>query len=82
VIDVLDLDNRIGKNLSVPDPDGDCGFGGKCFPKDFNALIKYSESIGYNPEFFKEVWESNKRFRNKEDWKDIAGATSENKNFN
>lgn len=81
VIEVLALDDRIGKNLKVPGPDNDFGFGGKCFPKDVNALIKYSEGIGYDPEFFKEVWESNKRFRIKEDWKDIAGATSENKDF-
>jgi len=81
IIEVLDLDERIGKNLKVPGPDGDFGFGGKCFPKDVNALIKYSESLGYDPKFFKEVWESNKRLRNNTDWKDIAGATSENKNF-
>lgn len=81
VVSVLALDDRIGKNLRVPGPDNDFGFGGKCFPKDVNALIKYSERINYEPNFFKEVWESNKRFRTKEDWKDIAGATSENIDF-
>ena len=34
-------DGRIGNShIDVPGHDGDFGFGGKCFPKDLNAMIK------------------------------------------
>lgn len=45
------------------------GFGGKCYPKDLKALIRVCEENGYNPEFLKEVWNSNCRFRKEEDKK-------------
>jgi nucleotide sugar dehydrogenase len=35
------------------------GFGGKCFPKDLNALIKSSEANGYTPILLKAVLSSN-----------------------
>lgn len=38
------------------------GFGGKCFPKDINAIVKASENAGYEPMLIKQVLESNKRF--------------------
>jgi nucleotide sugar dehydrogenase len=82
VLKIISLDNRIGKNMSVPGFDGLHGFGGKCFPKDLSALIAYSKEIGYNPEFFQQVWNSNLKFRERKDWEDIPGATSNNLNFN
>ena len=40
-IDGMSLDKRIGKShMQVPGPDGRHGFGGACFPKDTNALLK------------------------------------------
>ena len=72
------IDKRIGTNTNVPGPDGNLGFGGKCFPKDLNALIKFSESIGYNPELLKQVWKSNLKLRKEKDWESIKGATSKN----
>jgi UDPglucose 6-dehydrogenase len=39
------------------------GFGGKCFPKDVNAIVKYAEKIGYSPDLLKEVLNSNDKFR-------------------
>ncbi len=46
-ISALSKDKRIGdSHMSVPGPDGRNGFGGPCFPKDVNALIKYSQEIG------------------------------------
>jgi UDPglucose 6-dehydrogenase len=75
------LDGRIGRNISVPGPDGDLGFGGKCFPKDLKALISLSEKNGYDPKFLKEIWELNKRIRENKDWLKIPGATSKNNNF-
>lgn len=38
------------------------GFGGKCFPKDVQGVVKFSEEAGYVPEFLKEVLRSNDKF--------------------
>ena len=46
-ISSLSRDKRIGdSHMSVPGPDGRLGYGGPCFPKDVNALVKYSQEIG------------------------------------
>lgn len=71
-------DMRIGRNLDVPGPDGDFGFGGKCFPKDLNAIIFKSKEHSYNPSLLEAIWQLNLNVRKKKDWLDIAGATSEN----
>jgi len=39
------------------------GFGGKCLPKDIQALAKFSEEAGYDPKFIKAILEANERFR-------------------
>lgn len=44
-------DSRIGYSFIYPG----CGYGGSCFPKDINALIKTAESFDYNPELIKAV---------------------------
>lgn len=37
-------DIRLGtSHMQVPGPDGDYGFGGMCFPKDTNAMLKFAE---------------------------------------
>ena len=74
-------DPRIGRNLDVPGHDGKFGFGGKCFPKDLNALIYLAREHMVRPYLFEEVWRLNKEVREEEDWLDIPGAVSENKNF-
>jgi UDPglucose 6-dehydrogenase len=46
---LIKMDERIGhSHTQVPGPDGHFGFGGACFPKDTNALLKYAESLGVN----------------------------------
>jgi UDPglucose 6-dehydrogenase len=75
------LDDRIAKNIDVPGPDGDFGFGGKCFPKDLNALIYLAREKRYRPHLLEEVWRLNEKVRKNLDWYDIPGATSENQNF-
>ncbi len=75
------FDERIGKNINVPGPDGDFGFGGKCFPKDLNALIHLARDNWYRPYLLEEVWRLNERVRTNEDWHDIPGAVSHNTNF-
>ena len=74
-------DGRIGNShIDVPGHDGDMGFGGKCFPKDINAMIKRCEEIGVDPTVMKGAWEKNKQVRKDLDWYDIPGAVSKNEN--
>lgn len=79
VKDVILLDKRIGRNIGVPGPDGDFGFGGKCFPKDLNALIYLARERMYRPYLLEEIWRLNEKVRKNKDWLNITGATSENK---
>ncbi len=44
-------DPRIGYHFIYPG----CGYGGSCFPKDVQALIKTAEQIGYNTPLLKSV---------------------------
>ena len=57
-------DSRIGdSHINVPGPDGELGFGGKCFPKDINALIELFNKNNINPMVMKAAWERNKTLR-------------------
>ena len=49
--------------MSVPGYDGRKGYGGACFPKDIDALIKYADSIGINLELLKNIQEINNDIR-------------------
>ena len=70
-------DGRIGNShIDVPGHDGDMGFGGKCFPKDLNAMIKKAESLGVKPLVMQGAWEKNKDVIKNLDWFDIPGAVS------
>ena len=65
VIDGLCLDPRVGRShTQVPGPDGAFGFGGHCFPKDMNALMRIGEKAGANVDFMKATLETNDRQRN------------------
>ncbi len=44
-------DSRIGYQFIYPG----CGYGGSCFPKDVQALIRTANDIGYNAEILKSV---------------------------
>lgn len=48
-------DSRIGYHFIYPG----CGYGGSCFPKDVQALIRTAEQIGYVPRILKAVEEVN-----------------------
>jgi len=78
---VLLMDQRIARNIDVPGPDGDFGFGGKCFPKDLNALIYLARENMHRPYLLEEIWRTNLEVRRNKDWEKIPGATSENNNF-
>ena len=51
----MGLDKRIGEKFLNPGP----GFGGSCFPKDVNALIKLGEDLGYKPKIIQSVVKTN-----------------------
>ena len=71
-------DSRIGNShYSVPGPDGDYGFGGTCFPKDINALIRTMEKHGIDPIVLKSVWQQNKNYRKDWDWAENSSAVKE-----
>jgi UDPglucose 6-dehydrogenase len=54
-------DSRIGYQFIYPG----CGYGGSCFPKDVQALIKTADSIGYSAEILKSVEVVNYRQKEK-----------------
>ena len=50
-------DSRIGYSFIYPG----CGYGGSCFPKDVQALIKIGENVEYDTEILKAVESVNKK---------------------
>lgn len=52
----IGLDRRIGFNFMYPG----CGYGGSCFPKDVQALVKTAVDFGYNPRILNAVEDVNK----------------------
>lgn len=54
-------DSRIGYQFIYPG----CGYGGSCFPKDVQALIKTADSVGYDTKILKSVEAVNYRQKEK-----------------
>lgn len=54
-------DPRIGYHFIYPG----CGYGGSCFPKDVQALIRTAEQTGYNTSLLKSVEAVNKQQKHK-----------------
>ena len=76
VVEYALYDDRIGNShLSVPGPDGSCGFGGHCFPKDLNAIIFMAKDLGINPSVMTAVWNKNMEVRPQaeRDWENMIG---------
>lgn len=72
-------DCRIGNShTDVPGHDGSRGYGGKCFPKDVKAFIKWAGTNGLSVDICKAADEVNERIRDNKDWFDIKGATTDN----
>lgn len=55
VAEIIGLDPRIGPLFLKAGP----GYGGSCLPKDVNALIRFSEGLGYNATLLKSVRQVN-----------------------
>tara|TARA_B100001094_G_scaffold219755_1_gene213848 strand:- start:112 stop:1158 length:1047 start_codon:yes stop_codon:yes gene_type:complete len=67
-------DGRVGhSHVRVPGPDGKFGFGGSCFPKDVQAMINFSKSLGIEPSVLTGTWTKNLDVRPEEDWKKLKG---------
>jgi len=67
-------DGRIGhSHMSVPGHDGKMGFGGSCFPKDIQAMINFSDSLGVSSNTINGAWKTNLDVRPEEDWKELKG---------
>jgi UDPglucose 6-dehydrogenase len=74
VVEYATYDERLGKShWSVPGPDGHGGFGGSCFPKDLNALIKVAESMDLEVETLRGAWQTNLEVRPECDWNELKG---------
>lgn len=74
VVEYSLYDNRIGKtHLSTPGPDGKYGFGGSCFPKDVNAIIKVMIDCNIDPLVMTAVWQKNLEVRPQKDWENLKG---------
>mgnify|MGYP001588600365 FL=1 len=58
------LDGRMGRSMTLIYPESR-GFGGKCLPKDINAIVKQAEKQGYVPKLLKQVLSINKELRKK-----------------
>ena len=54
-------DSRIGYQFIYPG----CGYGGSCFPKDVQALVRTADAIGYDAEILKSVEAVNYRQKEK-----------------
>ena len=65
-------DCRIGNShTDVPGPDGQMGWGGKCFPKDTAAAIAFAETLGEQLRTLEAARETNLDVRGPEDtWED------------
>ena len=80
VIEYAMHDERLGySHWSVPGPDGDFGYGGHCFPKDVNALIKVAQDLLIEPHMLKATNEKNNKVRKNRDWEKQEGRAVINK---
>ncbi len=71
-------DSRMGNShFDVPGPDGDRGWGGKCLPKDVNAIIHTAQELGVDLSLMEKAWEANLKIRKNIDWANIEGAVSQ-----
>lgn len=74
VVEYATKDKRLGtSHWSVPGPDGKKGFSGSCFPKDLNAILKLSESLGVDIATMRGAWQTNLNVRPDKDWEQLKG---------
>ena len=82
VISGVVSDHRIGDSHNkIPGPDGDCGFGGTCFPKDINSLVHQMNELSLNTDILSSAWNTNLRVRKNQDWLSESSAVSNKNEF-
>jgi len=59
IAQVVGMDKRIGKYGTIHG----LAFGGKCLPKDLQAFISFSETIGHEPVFLKATHQINEKIK-------------------
>lgn len=78
VADAICSDKRIGHwGRRVPGPDGQHGFGGKCFPKDLITLLDLGNELCVPNYVQRATWLTNEAVREKKYWLEIEGASTE-----
>jgi UDPglucose 6-dehydrogenase len=74
VVEYAKYDRRLGEShWAVPGPDGHRGFGGHCFVKDLNAMIKVADDLNINTPVLDGAWENNLEVRPERDWEELVG---------
>ena len=74
VIEYATQDERLGdSHWNVPGPDGDCGYGGHCFPKDVKALMVVAEDMDIIPLMLAATDVKNNEVRKNRDWEQMKG---------
>lgn len=74
MIEVAKLDKRLGdSHWAVPGPDGHWGFGGSCFVKDLNGMIRFGFGRGVSMTVMQAAWEKNLEVRPERDWEKLKG---------
>jgi UDPglucose 6-dehydrogenase len=74
VVEYAKYDRRLGEShWAVPGPDGHRGFGGHCFPKDINAMIKVANELSVDTPMLDGAWKKNLEVRSDRDWEKMAG---------
>jgi len=74
VVEYAKYDRRLGEShWAVPGPDGHRGFGGHCFVKDLNAMIKVADDLNINTPVLDGAWKNNLEIRPERDWEELVG---------
>jgi UDPglucose 6-dehydrogenase len=72
------LDGRNSRSHTLVYED-DRGFGGKCLPKDVNALVKASTKAGYKPKLLDAVLKVNEEIRSRQNGIAVSNSTEKTK---
>lgn len=81
VVEYAKYDVRLGEShWAVPGPDGHRGYGGHCFVKDLNAMIKIADGLSIDTPVMDGAWKKNLEVRPERDWELLIGRAVSKKN--